>query len=147
MVSLFDRIKSAQASVDSNYLRPGRYLVRIDRVIEKEGRKGAQFICEATVAHVYKDKNEVSVPPSEGETDQGPNKPGEQFGYVVAFYGNGADSAPGNVKRFILNLLDMDESEADQSNPAKMKEFEEGYQKIVGSRAISPYLKLDGSNP
>lgn len=133
MASLFEKFSKAQATVDSNYLRPGRYLVRIDRCMEKDGRKGTNFICEFTIAHVFRDKNEITVAPAGGEVDQGPNKVGEQCGYIIAFHGNGADTAPGNLKRFVLNLLEMDESEVDQNNPEKMADLKAAYDKIIGA--------------
>lgn len=133
MASLFEKFARAKATVDSNYLRQGRYIVRIDRCVEKENRKGGMnFICEFTIAHVYADKNEISIAAQKNEPEQGPNKVGEQCGYIIAFHGNGADTAPGNLKRFVLNLLEMDEAEFDSNDPAKMEDLKTAYDQIIG---------------
>ena len=127
MVSLFDRIKGAKASADSNYFTPGEYLVRIDRVLEKRNRKENDiFIVECTIAHVFTATGSVVVEPAPGEENLAPKKPGEQVGWVVNFSGKGADSAPGNVKAFILNVTDSEEAETNEDDLRKC------YEQIVG---------------
>jgi hypothetical protein len=75
LAMLFDGIDSARTSQDSNYIRPGHYLMRIDRIKADTNQKGQPFLAtELTVLHVFSsaeaDKvGESAHTPGESVTD------------------------------------------------------------------------------
>lgn len=92
------RIAGSKASSTGNFLKPGDYLLEVQKMLEKaDARKGAAFICEFIVIEAMKTDETVT-----------PNVVGSQASYVVNLT---QDSGPGNVKAFLMVLLDVPEDQ------------------------------------
>jgi hypothetical protein len=142
--AIFQKIASAKASGGGNLIRDGRYEFTILKLLLEDKFNGTCFIAEMLVE-------------SAGEVEQGvePNRVGSTCSYVVNFDGEGKLSAPGNVKLFVLALLNKgeDELDADQiaditeklvapSQPARgMRIADETYRKTIrsGKNAGKPF--------
>lgn len=92
------RIAGSKASSTGNFLKPGDYVLEVQKMLEKaDARKGAAFICEFLVLEATKTDETVT-----------PNPVGTQASYVVNLT---QDSGPGNVKAFLMVLLDAPEAD------------------------------------
>jgi hypothetical protein len=92
------RIAGSKASMSGNFLKPGNYLLEVQKMLEKaDARKGAAFISEFIVLEATKTDETVT-----------PNAVGSQASYVVNLT---QDSGPGNVKAFLMVLLDVPEDQ------------------------------------
>lgn len=96
-MGIFDDIKDAKASMDSDYVRPGEYLFRIDGAKRDKSRKGDEFAClEMTCVHVFDDNN--------GAGHRVGNTPTHM---LMAKH----DSFLGNIKAMISSIMDCDPEE------------------------------------
>lgn len=96
-MGLFDKIGNVKAKVQANYISPGHYVCRIDKVLAKQNRKQEDtFIIEMTVIHVFDDN------------DGKGHKIGEEISNVINFR---HDMALPNIKRFLCAVLDRPESD------------------------------------
>lgn len=105
-MGLFKGVESAKASLGGNYLRPGNYKVRVDRVKEGESRKNGGFIAvEMTILEII-----------DSATDR-PHVLGEQTTYM---YMTKFDSFLGNWKAFVMGVTGCDESEVTEEESANI---------------------------
>lgn len=111
--ALLKKIAEAKATAGGNLIRDGLYVFVIRKLILDQKFKGTCFIAELEVV-----ESAVAVEGVE------PNKPGSACSYVLNLDTN--VSAPGNMKQFVLALLDLPED----STPAEKLMKEIG--KLVG---------------
>ena len=100
--SIFDDVADADVVTRADRIKPGKYVFDVKNLWFGEKRKGPMFIAELIVAE-GKSK----------ETDSSGNLmpctvAGTTVGQVACFYGNGKDSAPGNMKKAICAVLGED---------------------------------------
>lgn len=108
---LFKGVEGAKASFASNYLKPGAYYLRIDRVKADSTRKNEDFLAvEMTVLNVLDE--------AEGKA----NKVGENVSHLMMAK---HDSFLGNVKAFVSNVLGCPPDEVTQENCIQICEYEE----------------------
>ena len=113
--AIFAKIAQAQTTQGGNWIKPGRYLFCVERLILDSKRKGTCFIIELRVIEsAPTDKD------AKGEWIQ-PNAPGSKCSNVLNLDTN--DSAAGNVKAFLLALYDEKEPEAADQKLAFAAEF------------------------
>ncbi len=93
-------IAKSAANVNSTYLVAGGYELEIQKVIFDKKRKGDTFIVEFKVLNSW-----------QTDTSKTPNKAGSKASYVVVMNN---DSAPGNVKSFLMAALGVPEGEVDE---------------------------------
>lgn len=92
---LFKGMGKVKSSQDANYIKPGNYLVRLDRFKADKGRTGALVAIEMTcLAHVGK--------PAVGVETCAPL---ESMTHLIPNFGKGVDMFLPNVKAFIENIL------------------------------------------
>lgn len=105
-MGLFSGVEKAKASLGGNYLKPGNYRVRIDKVKQGESRKNGGFIAvEMTILEVL------------STTEDKPHLPGEQATYM---YMTKFDSFLGNWKAFVMGVMDCNEAEVTEEESAKI---------------------------
>ncbi len=107
MQDVFSKIANASATKGGNNLRDGKYRFVIERVQLHTGHTGTCIIPELRV--VKADRTEKDVEP---------NAVGSTTSCVWNLSQH--DSAPGNVKAFVLAVLGLDEA---STPPAKMQEL------------------------
>lgn len=101
-MGIFSGVESAKASLGGNYLKPGNYRVRIDKVKSGESRTNGGFIAvEMTI---------LEVVDSPAET---PHVVGEQATYM---YMTKFDSFLGNWKAFVMGITNCEESEVTEED-------------------------------
>lgn len=91
------RIAAAKASKAGNYIKPGKYVFEIQKLIADKMRGGNMFVVEMTV-----------VSAQQTDPAYSPNVVGSSVSYVVNM---DKDSGMGNVKSFIMAVLDVPETE------------------------------------
>lgn len=108
---LFKGMGKVKSSQDANYMKPGNYLVRIDRFKADKGRTGALVAIEMTcLAHVG--------PVAPGTE---PHAPLESMTHLIPNFGKGVDMFLPNVKAFIENIIGVPPEE--MSDDDKMEEY------------------------
>jgi hypothetical protein len=102
---LLEKIAAAKITQGGNNIKDGKYIFSILKILSEKKRNGNMFIVEMLV-------DESSSIPDIFEKDGKPvhaNAAGTTVSWVLNLDNN--DSAPGNIKAFVLGLFD--ESEAD----------------------------------
>jgi hypothetical protein len=110
---MFDGIESPEikASRDSNYLRRGHYLVRIDRVKSDKTRppKNRPFVAiETTVVHTFADGDGRDLQGQMDQLDQQWHKPGDTPSQLLMA---DMDTFLPNIKSFVSNVMAVPESQ------------------------------------
>ena len=109
MVNYFKGVGQVKASNDANYITPGRYKARIERVETKENKDGSPiFVIELFIAEVLGvDLLEGLTPPGcmNGKPTR-TNKQGEIATHLIPFTGKGATMALPNIKAFASVVVD-----------------------------------------
>jgi len=96
-MGIFSNIEKARASFDANYVRPGRYAVRIDRIKKGETRKKETFVAiEMTVFKTIEEENGRG------------HRPGENVTHLLM---EKHDSFLPNIKSMIVNIAKCDPDE------------------------------------
>jgi hypothetical protein len=106
-MSIFDSIGQASATGGGNYLRPGKYVLRLKRADLKQGFKGESFVTEWLVK---------SAEALANENDESPNTVGSTVSMVSNFKNR---MAVGNVKAMILGMLGEKESQTKPEDVAQ----------------------------
>jgi len=102
MTNPFSGIGKTKASMDANYVTPGHYVNRIDRVILKKNRTGSDiFIIEMTVLHALSVEETVM----NGKTLSS-NREGLPCSQLISFAGAGAEMALPNIKAFAQAVVE-----------------------------------------
>lgn len=97
--SIFSGIRKASASLDSNYEKPGHYLELITGCKTGETREGKDFaVVEKIVVHVIDNNDGL----------------GHRVGESISHMMTQGDSFLGNIKAFIVNVLEVDDEEIDE---------------------------------
>lgn len=91
-MGIFDRMGGTKPKQDGNYIQPGNYACRIDRVKLDKNRSGGEFVAvEMTVLHV--------IGTEEGRQS---HKVGESISRLFCDYGPGKDYFLKELKAFLL---------------------------------------------
>lgn len=106
--AVLEKIAKARASAGGNYIRDGKYRFLVHRLLLEDKFSGTCFIAELEVVSA-----EAQFP------DITPNQPGTMASYAVNLDGNGKQSAPGNIKAFVLALLGFEENEVSDGDVAE----------------------------
>jgi hypothetical protein len=138
------RIASAKVSSGGNHLRDGRGRLVVKRMALEEGHKGDRFVAECVVKSSAK-IHVVSA--ADGRVlDIEPNPPGSEVGIVHMFE---HDSAEGNIKALICNVMGEDPDNISGDNP----EFISALEQAVENNALrgweveySTYRKVTQKN-
>lgn len=97
------KLKEARASLDSNWLREGHYVMRIDRVkLDQNRKEQTGFFIEMTCLHAYSAYEEVP-----------PHTPGDNPTQAIWAH---FDSFLGNVKHFISRAVGVPATEVDETH-------------------------------
>jgi len=105
-MNVFEQIGNSSATGGGNYLRMGRYRLRLSQAQAKKGFKGESIITEWRVLTAEKT--------SPGDE---PNAPGATVSVVFNFQNS---MAAGNAKAMLLGLLGFDESAVKPGDIAKL---------------------------
>jgi len=117
LTSIFSGIRTAKATLDANYLRPGHYVCRIDKCKIDQNRKKITFAAiEMTVIQVR-------------DNEQGQ---GHSQGECVTFYVDQGDYFLPEIKSFIGNVMGIPQDQITEEHAAEA--FGEG-QPLVGTCA------------
>lgn len=109
---VFKKIAQAKATGSGgNQIRDGRYEFTILKLLMEQKFTGMCFIAEFLV-----DAAQATEPGVET------NPVGSTCGYVVNLDGNGKQSAPGNIKAFVLALLDKKDEDVTADDVADVLE-------------------------
>lgn len=105
MAGMFEGIESpdVKASRDSNYMKRGHYLVRIDRVKADQTRKSRPFVAiECTVLHTFADGDGDEFQGDPEQLEQQWHRPGDTPSQLLM-----ADRDPflPNIKAFVSQVL------------------------------------------
>ncbi|MBL4769462.1 MAG: hypothetical protein JKY94_17450 [Rhodobacteraceae bacterium] len=106
-MGIFDGIKGAKASNDSNYITPGDYYLQIDRVKEGETRAKVPFVVfEMTVLFVNKEA-------ANEDGQRVSNEAGESVSWLLM---SGNDMFLPNLKTAIMALMGCAEADVDKES-------------------------------
>lgn len=97
MEELAAKVAASKASRSGNIIRPGKYLWEIQKVIAGKKHNGNMFIVEM-----------IALESTRTEPDKDPNPVGSAASYVVNL---DKDSGPGDMKSFIMAVLDLPEAQ------------------------------------
>lgn len=126
MQAVLSKIANSSATKGGNNLKDGKYRLIVEKMLLNSGHSGTCFIPELRV---------VSAAATEKDTE--PNSVGSTVSCVWNVTKH--DSAPGNVKAFILSALGLDEA----STPAA--KVQELLSKAVGAEQILRGFEIDCS--
>ena len=113
--AMLDLIGGSKASSKSDNIRDGRGVMLVEEILSFVGNEGATFVA----------RGEILSSESKGDTDPitkapiPPNAVGSQVGWPQKL--QKFKSSPGNVKKFVLELLGYTEAEVD-SKPGSFAE-------------------------
>lgn len=104
--NIFKGIGGVKASADAVYIRPGDYIVSIDRIKQDESRKKVDYI--AFEMTVLKTINEKPMTFADGSQKPNSHRPGEQVSHLLMFDN---DMALPNLKAIVMALFNCEEGE------------------------------------
>lgn len=136
-MGLFQKIKDARASFQSNYVRPGHYIARIERVKQAKTRKDEDFIAIEMKCIVVIDN----------DSGRG-HKVGEDMSHLLMAKN---DSSIGNFKRFVMNVMEASEEEVTEEacehivsdNQPLCGLFAEVFAKEIVTKKGTPFTRID----
>lgn len=107
-MSIFGGIAGTKASKDANYIRPGNYVLFIDRIKQDKNRQDVPFVAvETTVLAVLaKETNDDGVVVS--------HKAGESVTDMYMAGGKGAEMFLPNIKAMVMALVGCAEDDVDE---------------------------------
>ena len=112
LLGVFKGLSGAKARVDANYIRPGRYWARINKVVLKKSRKDDTFIAiEMTVLAIHDDAKLQQKPGQHCHSVR------EAMTHMMMAK---HDSFLGNVKAFLANVLGVNEAEITEDNAVEV---------------------------
>lgn len=107
--SIFSGLKDAKLRVDANYVRPGHYLMRIDKCKTAENRKHEDFCAvEMTCVHVMDDDNGAG------------HKPGEEPSWLTMVK---SDYFASDILTFICNVMGLDPNDLSEKERIEAAEM------------------------
>lgn len=98
--NIFNQVAQSSAGGGGNRIQDGEYLYRVERLLMEKKFGGTCFIAEFKVEEAKPVFDDVQ-----------PNAVGSTCSFVINFDGPGRQSAPSNVKAFVLALLGVNEAE------------------------------------
>lgn len=119
---LSDLIAKSTVFGNSDNIRVGRYKFVIKRTFADKFDSGRYAIAEFKVLEALANPQVMPAGVTAAQFDDGtkPNLPGSTCAMKINFDGNGAKSAPGNVKAYVLGLFGMNQADTPETEVNQM---------------------------